>query len=186
MCRAVTDRLKRDGCIADCRKRHRSSGTSGRSDVDGDEPHRPLDEVQDHVVGANDLAAVDVDDLPVEQVALQEGGLLAEEAAAYFESEYDTAFDVWDLRALAPLRLDEIRASLARTGRLIVLHEGRRTHGFGAELVARLTEENFTSLKAPPLRIAALDLPVPFAPELERAYRPTLEAVIDRVAAWMG
>ena len=112
--------------------------------------------------------------------------LLAEEAAAYFESEYDTAFDVWDLRALAPLRLDEIRASLARTGRLIVLHEGRRTHGFGAELVARLAEENFTSLKAPPLRIAALDLPVPFAPELERAYRPTLEAVIDRVAAWMG
>ena len=95
--------------------------------------------------------------------------LLAEEAAAYFESEYEFGFDVWDLRALAPLRLDEIRASLARTGRLIVLHEGRRTHGFGAELVARLTEENFTSLKAPPLRIAALDLPVPFA-QIGRAH----------------
>ena len=112
--------------------------------------------------------------------------LVAEEAAKYFEGEYDVGFDVWDLRALAPLRLDEIRASLSRTGRLVVLHEGRRTHGFGAELVARLTEEDFRALKAPPLRIAALDLPVPFAPELERAYRPTLESVIDRVAAWLG
>lgn len=112
--------------------------------------------------------------------------LVAEEAAKYFEDEYDVKFDVWDLRALAPLRLDEIRASLARTGRLIVLHEGRRTHGFGAELVAQLTEDHFGALKAPPLRIAALDLPVPFAPELERAYRPTVESVIDRVAAWLG
>ncbi len=112
--------------------------------------------------------------------------LVAEEAAKYFEDEYDAGFDVWDLRALAPLRLDAIRDSLRRTGRLIVLHEGRRTHGFGAELVARLTEDAFAELKAPPLRIAALDLPVPFAPELERAYRPTLETVIDRVAAWLG
>ena len=112
--------------------------------------------------------------------------LVAEEAAKYFDDEYDAGFDVWDLRALAPLRLDAIRDSLRRTGRLIVLHEGRRTHGFGAELVARLTEDAFAELKAPPLRIAALDLPVPFAPELERAYRPTLEAVIDRVAAWLG
>ena len=93
---------------------------------------------------------------------------------------------MWDLRALAPLRLEAIRASLARTHRLVVLHEGRRTHGFGAELVARLTEEHFRALKAPPLRIAALDLTVPFAPELERSYRPTVESVIERVAAWLG
>lgn len=111
---------------------------------------------------------------------------LAEEAATYFESEYETAFDLFDLRALAPLRLDAIRASVARTGRLIVLHEGRRTHGFGAELVARLTEENFSVLKAAPLRIASLDLPVPFAPELEAAFRPTKEKVIDAISAWMG
>ena len=111
---------------------------------------------------------------------------LAEEAAAYFASEYDLAFDLFDLRALAPLRLDAIQASLARTGRLIVLHEGRRTHGFGAELVARLTEENFSKLQAAPLRIASLDLPVPFAPELEQAFRPTKEKIIDRITAWIG
>ncbi len=112
--------------------------------------------------------------------------LLASEAAAYFADEYEKSFDLFDLRCLAPLQLDTIKASLARTGRLIVLHEGRRTHGFGAELVARLTEEHFSALKAPPLRLASLDLPVPFAPELEQAFRPTLDKVIEKITAWMG
>ncbi|WP_414662002.1 alpha-ketoacid dehydrogenase subunit alpha/beta [Horticoccus sp. 23ND18S-11] len=111
---------------------------------------------------------------------------LAGEACDYFAGEYETSFDLFDLRALAPLQLDAIRASLQRTGRLIVLHEGRRTHGFGAELVAQLTEQNFATLKAAPLRIAALDLPVPFAPELEQVFRPTKEAIIERITAWMG
>jgi 2-oxoisovalerate dehydrogenase E1 component len=66
------------------------------------------------------------------------------------------------------------------------MHEGRRTHGFGAELVARLTEQNFAALKAPPLRIGSLDLPVPFAPELEQSFRPTKDKVIELVTAWMG
>ena len=111
---------------------------------------------------------------------------LAEEAAMYFESEYGHGFDLYDLRALSPLRLDVIKASLDRTHRLIVLHEGRRTHGFGAELVARLTEEHFFSLEAPPLRIGSLDLPVPFAPELEQAFRPTRAKLIESIAAWIG
>jgi len=111
---------------------------------------------------------------------------LATEACDYFSAEYETAFDLFDLRALAPLQLGAIKASLARTGRLVVLHEGRRTHGFGAELVARLTEEHFAALKAAPLRIGALDLPVPFAPELEHAFRPTKEKLIDQLTAWIG
>jgi 2-oxoisovalerate dehydrogenase E1 component len=111
---------------------------------------------------------------------------VAEEVCDYFAAEYENTFDLFDLRALSPLKLDAIAASVARTGRLIVVHEGRRTHGFGAELVARLTEQHFASLKAAPLRIAALDLPVPFAPELEQAFRPTKDKIIDRVAAWMG
>ncbi len=107
-------------------------------------------------------------------------------AATYFAEEYETTFDLFDLRALSPLKLDAIRASVARTGRLVVVHEGRRTHGFGAELVSRLTEELFGSLKAAPLRIAALDLPVPFAPELETVYRPSKDKIVDAIAAWMG
>ena len=110
----------------------------------------------------------------------------ATEVCDYFTAEYDHSFDLFDLRGLAPLRLDAIKASLTRTGRLVVVHEGRRTHGFGAELVARLTEEHFASLKAAPLRIGALDLPVPFAPELEDAYRPTKDKLIEQITAWMG
>ena len=108
------------------------------------------------------------------------------EACTYFREEYELGLDLFDLRALSPLPLAAIKASLARTGRLIVVHEGRRTHGFGAELVARLTEEHFKQLKAPPLRIAAEDMPVPFAPELEAEYRPGQEKIIEAITAWMG
>ncbi len=109
----------------------------------------------------------------------------ADEACDYFATEYDRSFDLFDLRCLSPLNLSTIGASLARTGRLVVLHEGRRTHGFGAELVARLAEEHFSSLKTAPLRIGSLDLPVPFAPELEAVFRPNKDKIIDRMTAWM-
>lgn len=107
-------------------------------------------------------------------------------ACEYFAEEYETSFDLFDLRALSPLRLDAIHASVARTGRLIIVHEGRKTHGFGAELVARLTEEHWSRLKCPPLRIASLDLPVPFAPELESTYRPSQDSIILAISAWMS
>jgi len=111
---------------------------------------------------------------------------LATDACDYFAAEYETTFDLFDLRALAPLRLEAIEASLVRTGRLIVLHEGRLRHGFGAELVARLTEKHFSALKAAPLRLGAMDQPVPFAPELEHAHRPTKDKIIEAISAWMG
>jgi 2-oxoisovalerate dehydrogenase E1 component len=112
--------------------------------------------------------------------------LTALEVADYFRTEYDRSLEVWDLRALSPLRLDAIADSVRRTHRLIVLHEGRSTHGFGAELVSRLTETLFFELEAPPLRIAARDIPVPFAPELEAEFRPSRNRVIARIADWMG
>ncbi len=111
---------------------------------------------------------------------------LAAEACEYLAAEYGSDIEVFDLRCLSPLDLTEIVASVARTGRLIVLHEGRKTHGFGAEIVARITEGRREPLKAPPLRIAALDLPVPFAPELEAAYRPSRDRVIEIITGWMS
>lgn len=111
---------------------------------------------------------------------------VAAEVCDYLAAEYEKTFDLFDLRALSPLQLDAVHASVARTGRLVVLHEGRRTHGFGAELVSTLTERNFAAMKAAPLRIAALDLPVPFATELEQAFRPTKEKILELVTAWLG
>jgi 2-oxoisovalerate dehydrogenase E1 component len=111
---------------------------------------------------------------------------LATEACDYLAAEYETDIEVFDLRCLSPLDLSEIAASVERTGRLIVLHEGRKTHGFGAEIVAQIVEGCKAPLKAHPLRIAALDLPVPFAPELEAAFRPSKDAVIQRITEWMA
>jgi 2-oxoisovalerate dehydrogenase E1 component len=111
---------------------------------------------------------------------------LATDTCDYLASEYEADIEVFDLRCLSPLDLSDIAVSVARTGRLIVLHEGRRTHGFGAEVVARITESGTVPLRAPPLRIAALDLPVPFAPELESVFRPTKEHLIKLVTGWMS
>jgi 2-oxoisovalerate dehydrogenase E1 component len=111
---------------------------------------------------------------------------LAAEACDYLAAEYEADIEVFDLRCLSPMDLSQIAPSVARTGRLIVLHEGRRTHGYGAEIVARITEGCRSPLKAPPLRIAALDLPVPFAHELEAAFRPSKDAVIQRITEWMS
>jgi 2-oxoisovalerate dehydrogenase E1 component len=154
---------------------HKALYRRGRSPVAWDPDYRRV--WQPRHVRAGDFATV---------VTYGEMVHLAEDTAAYFAAEYEVTFDLFDLRALAPLHLADLEASLARTGRLIVLHEGRRTHGFGAELVARLTERNFAALKAAPLRIASLDLPVPFAPELEHAFRPTKESILERIAAWLG
>lgn len=110
---------------------------------------------------------------------------LAAEAAEYLAAEYGYELEVWDLRALAPLQLDPIGASLAATHRLAVIHEGRRNAGFGAELVTRFTTEQFFDLEAPPLRVASLDTPVPFAPELEAAYRPSRDSIIDALIRWL-
>jgi 2-oxoisovalerate dehydrogenase E1 component len=110
---------------------------------------------------------------------------LAADVCAYLASEYEADIEIFDLRCLSPLDLTEIAASVERTGRLIVLHEGRRTHGFGAEVVASIVEGCRKALKAVPLRITAMDLPVPFAPELEAAYRPTKDRVVQLITAWM-
>lgn len=109
----------------------------------------------------------------------------AEAALDYLEQEYETSFDLFDLRALSPLDLDAVRASVQKTHRIIVLHEGRRTSGFGAELASRIVEEFFFDMEAPPLRIASHDIPVPFAPELESVFRPSKDSIIEAILEWM-
>ncbi len=111
---------------------------------------------------------------------------LAADVCAYLASEYESDIEVFDLRCLSPLDLSHVAASVEKTGRLIVLHEGRRTHGFGAEVVSSIVEGCRKALKARPLRIASMDLPVPFAPELEAAFRPTKDKVIQIITGWMS
>ena len=154
---------------------HKGLYRRGKHEVKFDPDYRSV--WQPRLVHSGDYATI---------VTYGEMVLPCTEACTYFAEEYERSFDLFDLRALSPLKLDAIQASVARTGRLVVVHEGRKTHGFGAELVARITEAQFGALKAAPLRIAALDLPVPFAPELEAAYRPSRDKIIDALSAWMG
>lgn len=111
--------------------------------------------------------------------------LWANEALQYLEKEYDTTCDLWDLRALNPLKLERIQESVKKTGRLVVITESRRNVGFAAELIARITESQFFDLEAPPLRITSQDMPVPFAAELEAGYRPSTDSIINQMVDWI-
>ena len=75
--------------------------------------------------------------------------------------------EVIDLRTLVPWDRETVRASLAKTNRLVVLHEAARTGGFGAEVAAELAEEAFDLLDAPPVRVAGADLPIAFSKQIE-------------------
>ncbi|HVF88120.1 MAG TPA: transketolase C-terminal domain-containing protein, partial [Pyrinomonadaceae bacterium] len=85
--------------------------------------------------------------------------------------------EVIDLRTLAPYDWEAIAASVKKTNRLIVAHEDSRTHGFGAEIAARVSEELFAHLDAPVRRIAALDTFVAYAPQVEDAILPQVDDV---------
>jgi pyruvate/2-oxoglutarate/acetoin dehydrogenase E1 component len=107
---------------------------------------------------------------------------VALEAAETLENQGVEA-EVIDLRTLAPLDRETVLTSVAKTNRAIVLHEASRTGGIGGEIAAIVGEEAFGSLDAPVRRLAALDVPVPFSPVLEKACLPTAEKLIAAVEA---
>ena len=69
--------------------------------------------------------------------------------------------------------------SIEKTGRALVVEEGPKTGGVGAELAAGITERFGEYLLAPVERVASPDVPVPFAPELEDLYRPDVARIIE-------
>ncbi len=86
--------------------------------------------------------------------------------------------EVLDLRSLAPLDREAILETVAKTSRVLLLHEARRTGGIGGELAAIISEAAFEYLDAPVTRLAAEDAPVPYAPQLEAAFLPSVEKVV--------
>jgi len=105
-----------------------------------------------------------------------------EAADAWAEEGVD--LEVVDLRTLVPWDGDTVLRSVESTNRLLVLHEATRTAGFGAEVAADITEAGFKHLDAPPMRVGAEDLPVPFARHLERdifSAKSKLDAAIERL-----
>jgi 2-oxoisovalerate dehydrogenase E1 component len=91
-------------------------------------------------------------------------------AQAYALQHPDESLYILDLRSLLPLDYAAIRAAVAATGKVLVLHEDTLTGGFGGEISAWIAEHCFSLLDAPILRCASLDTPVPFNLQLEQQF----------------
>jgi 2-oxoisovalerate dehydrogenase E1 component len=107
------------------------------------------------------------------------------QAATRLEGEGLSA-EVIDPRTLKPLDLDTIVASVKRTNRLVVVHEGWKFGGFGGEIAASVTEAAFDWLDAPVARVGALDVPMPFNDRLERTVIPSAERIVAAVKGLYG
>lgn len=109
------------------------------------------------------------------------GGVATAMSAADIAAQHHGwSLEVVDLRSLVPLDFDTVAASVRRTGRCVVLHEGPRNLGYGAELAARISEELFYELEAPVLRASGFDTPYPPA-RLERLWLPGPDRLLDCV-----
>jgi len=88
---------------------------------------------------------------------------------------------VVDLRSIMPFDWDTIAAAVQKTNRVIVAHEDQLTCGFGAELAARIADGLFEYLDAPVRRVAALDAPVAYCPDLEEVILPQSADVLKAI-----
>jgi pyruvate dehydrogenase E1 component beta subunit len=92
-----------------------------------------------------------------------------------------TSAEVIDLRSLSPLDEDAILASLAKTGRLVVIDEATPRCGIASEVAALCVDRGFDLLNGPVKKVTAPHAPVPFSPVLEDAYVPSVERVLAAV-----
>ncbi len=107
--------------------------------------------------------------------------LQALEAADTLLKEDGLDAEIIDLRTISPLDEDTIFESVKKTGKLVCFEEGHRNIGVGAEVSARVVENCFDYLDAPIVRVAALDIPIPCAKELEQEMLPDSGKLISAI-----
>ncbi len=93
--------------------------------------------------------------------------------------------EVIDLATISPIDHDTILESLARTGRLVIVHEAPRNCGVGAEIAAHVAEHGLYDLEAPVQRVTGYDTIIPLAP-LEYDYIPSVARIVDAVHATLA
>ena len=91
--------------------------------------------------------------------------------------------EVIDLRVLRPLDIDTVVQSVRKTHRLVIVEESWRTMGLGAEIAAAVQEHAFDDLDAPIGRVGSLEVPMPYARNLERLIIPGKDEVVTAVKA---
>ena len=109
--------------------------------------------------------------------ALVQRALLAAQQA---EKEGISAAVV-DLRTLVPCDWETVSRWVAKTSRVVVAHEDQLTAGFGAEIAARIADREFSHLDAPVRRVASMDTPVAYCPDLEEVILPNAANVLDAI-----
>ena len=107
-------------------------------------------------------------------------------AAEQLAKNHGIEAEVIDLFALSPLDRDGIRDSLTRTHRAVIVEEAEPVVGVGAEVMAILNEECFFELDAAPVRVSALNVPIPYNHTLEKAALPNADAVVEAVREVFG
>jgi 2-oxoisovalerate dehydrogenase E1 component len=115
-------------------------------------------------------------------VVITYGALVQRSILAAQQAEKDgISAMVIDLRTIVPYDWDGIAAAVTKTNRVVIAHEDQLTCGFGAEIAARIGEELFDHLDAPVKRVAALDTPVAYCPDLEEVILPQAADVLKAI-----
>jgi 2-oxoisovalerate dehydrogenase E1 component len=105
-----------------------------------------------------------------EDISIITYGAAVHWALEYAQQHQEISFDIVDIRTLAPLDYESIEASVARTGKVLILHEDNLIGGIGGEICAWISEHCFELLDAPIIRCASLDTPIPFNTDLENNF----------------
>lgn len=106
------------------------------------------------------------------------------EAVPTIEKELGVSCEVIQLCSLNPLDINTLVKSVQKTGRFAIVTEEPKTGSYAAEVCAKISEEAFYNLDAPPLRICAEDVPTPYNRTLELASIPTPDKIASKITEW--
>jgi pyruvate dehydrogenase E1 component beta subunit len=141
---------------------------------------------------ADDAGPVDIDRAVVRRsgtdlTVLTYGASLHKSlAAAAILADRGVSAEIVDLRTLRPLDDATILASVRNTHRVLIVDEGWRSGGIAAEISARIMEECFYELDAPVARLCGVEVPIPYAKQLEDASVPQIDDIVAAAEALLG
>jgi len=147
--------------------------------------HHTLYQIRGEVPAEDYIVPIGVSDVKrpgdaVTIVAYAQGLQVALEAAKQL-SQQGIEAEVVDLRSLRPLDMGPVVESFRKTFKAVIVEEGYRSYGIGAEIAARLQEEAFDYMDAPIKRVAQLEVPLPYSRELEQSALINADRVIAAV-----
>ena len=100
------------------------------------------------------------------------------EAAEMLEEEDGVKPEIIDLLSICPIDTETLINSVQKTGRCVIVHEGPRTCGLAAEIIARINEHVLMYLEAPIKRVTGYDIPIPYFAKAMVLYLPDAEKVL--------